>query len=185
MNIFKGRLTKLLVALGLGGNKDVRDDFIVGGYFRVLHNGVEVMRCHNVVPAAARSYILSAAVAGAAQTSAWYVAPFINAVTPTSALTAANFEATLDEFTNYAEATRQAWTQDAEADQEIGNTGSLARITISAGGGTINGVILTSVATKGSAAGLVLAAFRFPAPRTVLEDDTLDFEYVIGAQEAA
>lgn len=171
-------------AIGDAGILVGKERFEIGGNYRVLHNGVLIEQGHNLMPSAARSYILKAAFAGYAQTSSWYVMPFINAVDPTAALTAANFDATLDEFTNYTESTRPAWTQGAEASQEIGNTASLARITCATGGGTINGVALTSVATKGSSSGLVAAAFRFTAARTLLEGDTLDFEYVVGAEEA-
>lgn len=135
----------------------------------------------NIVPKAMRSYLLRAGYAGAAQISSWYIAPFASAVDPTDELTAANFEASLDEFTNYTEVTRPAWVQEAEANQAISNSVTLAKITCGAGGGTINGIVLTSVAAKGNAGGLIGAATRFGAPRPMAEGDELLFRYTMQA----
>lgn len=170
-------------AVGENGILVEKMRFDLGGRWRGFHNGQLFAEGPNLVPAAFRSYALKAALAGFSQTSAWYVAPFINDVDPTSALTAANFEATLDEFTNYTEATRPAWTQGAESGQAISNAASLARITADTGGGTINGVVLISVATKGSAAGLLASAYHFDDTRTIQAGDTLDFEYEMQANE--
>lgn len=135
----------------------------------------------NIVPKAMRSYILRAAYAGAAQISSWYITPFINPVDPSDDLTAANFEATLDEFTNYTEGTRPAWVQEAEANQAIANSVTLAKITAGPGGGTINGIVLTSVNVKGNAGGLIAAATRFTGPRDLAEGDELLFRYTMQA----
>lgn len=153
------------------------DDLVAMGHYEVYLNGELVEITPNLVPAAARSYWLKAGVAGGAQISAWFGAPFSAAVDPTSALTAANFGSTLTEFTNYGEVNRPAWTQDAEASQAIENAATLMSITIGAGGGTINGIALMSVATKGSTTGTLLAATRFAAARVVVEGDVLQFKY--------
>ncbi len=155
------------------------DGAVPGGPIEVYHNGELVEISPNVVPAAMRTYLAKAGYAGFAQISTWYIGAFISAVTPDSTLTAANLEATLDEFTNYDEATRPTWVQDAESAQAIVNGTTLATITIGAGGGTINGIFLTSVNTKGSAAGTVGAATRFVAPRVLLAGDTLQFRYTM------
>jgi hypothetical protein len=131
----------------------------------------------NLMPAASRTYQIKAALAGFAQISTWYIAPFSNAVDPTSALTAANFHATLAEFTNYDEVTRIEWDQDAEASQSIANAATLATITCSAGGGTINGIAVLSVSTKSSGAGTLLSAIRFGTARPLEEGDELSFRY--------
>lgn len=173
----------LLAALAMSSIPAAAEEVSYGGPWELYHNGELVEIAHNIVPAAARTYLLKAGVGGGAQISAWYVMPFVNALDPTSALTGANFDATLDEFTNYVAGTRPAWAQDAEAAQAISNT-TLASITISAGGGVINGIALTSVSTKGSATGTVLSAVRFAAPRTVLEGDVLEFRYTMQANAA-
>lgn len=166
----------ILAALACG-MPNASDDLVAMGYYEVYHNGVLVEIAPNLVPAAARSYWLRAGIAGGPQVSAWYGAPFSNAVAPTATLTAANFNTTLAEFTNYGEATRPAWTQDIEASQAIENATTLMSITIGAGGGTINGIALMSIATKADATGTLLAATQFAAPRNVLQGDILQFKY--------
>lgn len=165
----------------------ITDQVDLGGPIEVWHRKkgarkaalVEVIP--NIVPKAMRSYILRAAYAGAAQISNWYIAPFINAVDPTDELTAANFEATLDEFTNYTELTRPAWVQEAEANQAIANSVTLAKITAGPGGGVINGIAMFSVNAKGNGGGLCAAASRFANPRPLEEGDELLFRYTMQA----
>lgn len=154
------------------------------GCFEVYVNGELVEVAPNLVPAAARSYLLRAGVAGGPQISQWYGAPFINDVAPTSALTAANFEATLDEFTNYTESNRPLWAQEAEANQAIENTSTLMEFTVGAGGGTIAGIALLSVNAKGSTAGTLLAATQFAEPRVLQAGDVLQFKYKLQANAA-
>lgn len=139
----------------------------------------------NIVPNAALTYLIKAGLAGFSQISAWYIAPFSNATTPTSSLTAANFNTTLSEFTNYVESTRQAWTQDAESGGSIVNGTTLATITIGAGGGTINGIGVMSVSTKSSTSGTCLSGIRFGDERPVQEDDELSFRLTFTFQSAA
>lgn len=150
-----------------------------GGFIETYLNGRLVEITPNIVPAAMRSYLLSAGYAGAAQTTTWYIAPFENAVTPVDTLTAANFDAQLNEFTNYTEANRPQWVREPEANQAIANSVTLAKITCGAGGGTINGIALLSVNTKGAATGLLAAATRFANPRPLQEGDVLEFKYTM------
>lgn len=181
----KTTLSAALLA-ALAPSNEAVSGVIPGGAFEFYHNGEPIEIAPNLVPAAARSYMLKAAIAGGAQISAWYGMPFINAVDPTDALTAANFEATLDEFTNYGAVTRPAWTQDVEAGQAIANGTTLMSITVGAGEGqVINGFALVSTNVKGGATGTLLAATRFAAPRQVLEGDVLEFKYTMQAQAAA
>ena len=186
MNDKNARRAELLDALDRGNLQGAIAGFIPGGAYEVYHNGELVEIAANIVPAAARSYLLKAGVAGGAQISAWYGMPFINAVDPTDALTAANFDATLDEFTNYSEATRPAWVQEAESGQAIVNGTTLMSITIGAGADqVINGFALVSTNTKGGSGGTLLSAFRFAAERPVQEGDVLEFKYTVQAQPAA
>lgn len=153
----------------------------LGGPIEVFHNGKLVEIVPNIVPAAMRSYMLKAAYAGGAQTTQWYIAPFSNATDPTDTLTGTNFDANLDEFINYVELTRPAWDQEVEANQAIVNGTNLATITAGVGGGTVNGIVLISVSTKGNSGGLIAAATRFAAPRVMQETDTLGFRYTMQA----
>jgi hypothetical protein len=172
----------------LGDGRILVDDvqlFTAGFRLDAWHNGVQFeFGRKNIVPNAALSYLLRAALAGGTQISSWYVAPFSNAVTPTSALTAANFEATLDEFTNYTQSARPAWAQDTEASQAIANAAVLASITADTGGGTVNGICLLSVSTKGASTGTLFSGIRFGGPRTMLETDTLDFKLTVAASSS-
>lgn len=155
------------------------ESVIPGGPIEVYHNGELVELGPNLVPAVQRSYLVKAGYAGFAQISSWYIAPFSGAFDPLDSLTAANFNASLTEFTNYTEGTRPAWVQAAEATQQIVNSVTLATITVGAGGGTINGIVMSSTAAKGSAAGQIAAATRFGAPRVMLAGDTLQFRYAM------
>lgn len=167
----------ILAALASAPAAVASDDLVPMGFYEVYHNGELVEITPNLVPKAARSYWLRAGIDGGAQISAWYGAPFSGAVSPNADTTAANFNSTLTEFTNYTETTRPEWVRNDEANQAIENTASLMTITIGVGGGTINGIALMSVATKGNAGGTLLAATRFAAARTVLEGDVLQFRY--------
>jgi hypothetical protein len=158
---------------------EVPDSMVPGGFVEIFDKDINLIEvAHNLIPAAARSYLIKAGVAGGAQNSAYYIAPWATATDPADNLTAANFESSLDEFTNYTEANRPAWTQDAEAGGAIANAGSMAQITADVGGGTINGIALLTVATKGSAGGLLLAATRFTT-RTLQAGDVLFFRYTL------
>lgn len=159
-------------------------DVANAGVFEVYHNGELVEIVPNLVPKAARSYLLRSGVALGAQIGTWYGALYINDLAPTDDLTAANFPATLDEFVNYTETARPTWAQDAEANQAIENTTTLMSFTIGTGGGTVSGIALTSVNTKDATTGTLLAATKFSAPRTVLEGDVLQFRYKLQANAA-
>lgn len=179
------KLLSAALLAALAPREEMASGFIPGGAYEVYHNGELVEIAENLVPAAARTYLLKAGVAGGAQISTWYGMPFINAVDPTSGLTAGNFNATLAEFTNYA-GTRPTWAQDAESGQAIVNGTTLMSITVGAGADqVINGFALVSTNTKGGSGGTLLAATRFAAPRPVLEGDVLEFKYTMQAQAAA
>lgn len=181
-SVSRAALAAALAGLAVGSLQEVSAEQIdLGGPIEVYHNGQLVELVPNIVPAAMRSYILKAAYAGGAQYNTWYIAPFSNAVTPGDGLTAANFNSTLAEFTNYVEADRPTWAQDAEAAQAIANATTMAEITCGAGGGVVNGIVLISVPTKGSGAGLIAAATRFTNPRNLQETDTLWFRYTMQA----
>lgn len=181
----KNALSAALLA-ALAPRQEMVAGFIPGGAYEVYHNGELVELAPNIVPSAARSYLLKAGVAGGAQISSWYGMPFVNGVDPTADLTAANFNATLGEFTNYSEVSRPAWVQDVEAGQAIVNGTTLMSITIGTGADqVINGFALVSTNIKGGAGGTLLAATRFAAERPVQEGDVLEFKYTMQAQAAA
>jgi hypothetical protein len=124
-------------------------------------------------------HILSVALDQGSANAAFYVVPFSGNVTPASTLTAATFTATTTEFTNYDEATRVLWSNDAAASNAIGNTTTPATFTIGSGGGTIRGAGLISVATKSATTGVLIAAARFSADKTMAEDEELRVKYIL------
>jgi hypothetical protein len=156
--------------------------FCPGGVIELFHNGEQVEISPNLIPAAWRSKLLRAGYQGGAQTSQFYVAPFLNEVDVEAldTLVAADVEATLDEFTGYSEVTRPLWAQDAEANQQIANATTLAKITVTTAA-TIWGILLMTVNTKGSSAGDVAAATKFGSGRPVQVGDTLEFKYTMKA----
>lgn len=160
-----------------------RANLYLGGAFRSWVNRADEQIDPNVVTLQGLTYALKAALAGFAQISSWYVAPFSGNVEPTTALTAANFVATQTEFTNYDEATRVAWAQDAESGQLITNDADKADFTIAAGGGTVWGAALTSASAKSAVTGTLLACSKFSNARVLLEDDVLTLEYTITAAD--
>lgn len=155
------------------------EGLVPAGFYEVYQNGQLVEIAPNLIPAEMRSYLLRAGYAGGAQITDWYVGAFSNAVDPADNLTGNTWRASLAEFVNYSEATRPLWAQDVEANQAIANATTLAKITIGAGGGTLNGIVLTSNSAKGTNGGTLGAATRFAAPRPVQEGDTLEFKYTM------
>jgi hypothetical protein len=94
------------------------------------------------------------------------IAPFVADVTPGAALTAATFNSTLTEFTNYTEATRPVWTMDgASTAQLLTNDASPALFTIGNGVQTeIRGAVLHTNNVKGGTNGVIIAAAKATAP---------------------
>jgi hypothetical protein len=136
---------------------------------------------HNIVVNQGLLHILEVALNQGSAHSAFYIAPFSGAVTPAASLTAATFTATTTEFTNYDEATRVAWVSAAPAANAIGNTASPAVFTIASGGGTIRGAGLMSTSTKSATTGVLIAAARFGADKTMAEDEELRVKYILTA----
>ena len=114
--------------------------------------------------AQALANMLSVYVAGGAQSPAWYFAPFSNnAAVPAVAWTAATFNATATEVTNYTEATRPQWQPSAPASSATGAvvaTQTDATITAGEGGLSIAGCAILNQSAKGSASGILLIALK-------------------------
>lgn len=105
--------------------------------------------------------------------AAFYIAPFVADVTPTATVTAANFNSTLTEFTNYDEPTRPEWEMDGPSTaQELINDAVPAMFTIADGVQTeIRGAGLFTMSGKGSSGGgILVAAAKAPSAFTNLAD---------------
>lgn len=158
----------------------------IGGVFTAYANGELVARGHNTVMLAARNDVLNVYFRGAAATSSRFIAPFSNNVVPAETLTAANFNSTQTEFTNYTEATRPAWTTNGNATaQVLSNSAAPASYTFDTGGGTVYGAGLLTVATKGATTGLLVSAGMFDDPVTLNAGGVLNIRYDFEATDAS
>lgn len=151
------------------------------GHFEVSVNGGPWEIEPNLVVTEGLNYLLASALGGAAQKATFNLAVFGGNVTPVASWTGANFAANATEFTNYDEATRVAWQDDAVAAGAIGNNTNPAVFTIGAGGGTIRGAALVEASAKGATSGILVAAARFATDKVMSAGEELRVKYVIGA----
>lgn len=156
----------------------------VGGVFYAETSEGGQTRGHNMVVKQGRNYVLNACIRGASQISTWYIALYANNVAPVDTLTASNFDSTQNEFTNYTEATRQAYTTDgASTDAKLVNQAAPAVFTFSTGGGTVYGAALVSVATKESTSGTLFSVGAFEASQTLGAGGILNVRYELEAKD--
>lgn len=135
----------------------------------------------NLIVTEGLNYILASALGAVAQKTTFYVALFGGNVTPVAGWTGANFTANATEFTNYDEATRVLWADDAVAAGVIGNNATPAEFTISTGGGTVRGAALIEASAKSSTSGILVAAARFASDKVMAATEELRVKYVISA----
>jgi len=133
------------------------------------------------------NYLLNAALGGASQQTAFYLAPFSGNVTPDAAWKGSTFKDNATEFTAYTSATRLPWTTTPSTAQAIGNSAALAAATLTYNAGgpyNLYGLGLLTGAAKGATANILVAATRFATPRTnQLAGDRLALEYVLSAKD--
>lgn len=151
----------------------------VGGMLAHTVNGQDLQVDANTFTIEGLNYLLTAGVKNGSPAAAFYLAPFSGNVTPATSLTAATFTATQTEFTNYAEANRPEYVDGTVSAGSLSNSASRAEITCSAGGGTVWGGGLLSVATKSATTGTLLAAAKFASSRALSETDVLAFQYTL------
>lgn len=111
------------------------------------------------------NHFLNAGLRGEGIVTTFYIAPYAADATPSAGLTAANFNASLTEFTNYSAATRQVWTSDgASTAQQLINDVAPAQFTVGNGlQTTIYGAVLHTSNVKGGATGVIVAGARAPS----------------------
>lgn len=152
----------------------------MGGVFDIAVNDEAPEYFHNTMSLEFLNSAFQQLFRGASILGSYYLAPFAGNVTPTVDWTASGFASTATEFTNYDEATRQAWTvadavTDGGADEvSITNAASKAQFTIASGGQTtIWGAAVLSASAKSSTAGVLVAAAKAASARTGLVDGDL------------
>lgn len=150
-----------------------------GGMLATTVNGEDLRVDANTFTTEGLNYLLTAGVKNGAAAAAFYLAPFSGNVTPTASLTAATFDSTQTEFTNYTEAGRPEFVDGAVASGSLSNSASRAEITADTGGGNVWGAGLLSIATKSSTSGTLLACAKFASVRALLETDVLAFQYTL------
>lgn len=164
----------------------------VAGFYTHWITGFESdMRTdHNLVPDEGLNHMLNVVLKGPSgdgtQITSWYLALHSGSGTPTAALTAANYNATLNEITSgsegYSESTRVAWVGDAvdTVNTEVVNDATPATFTIvTATSLAVNGGALLSDSTKGSGAGTLISAGKFSATRTLSNTDEFNLKYKV------
>jgi hypothetical protein len=161
---------------------------IVQGVFETRVNGRDLQIDPNVVPTEALNYLLKTGLKTAAGVyTAWYIAPFLNNVTPGATLTAATFESVVDEFTQYDETTRVAWTLPSDPTSgSYSNSASPAAFTAASAVGTgagvdVYGAGILSASAKESTAAKLLCASKFSAARNLKATDVLTVIYTVSA----
>jgi hypothetical protein len=162
---------------------------IVAGLFRhhASGDGLGLIEDPNVVPTEALNYLLKAGYKNSGGLSNWYIAPFTGAVVPGAGLTAANADSTLTEFTDYDEATRQAWTLPADPTSgQFTNSASPATFTASSAVGTgagvdVYGAFIISSSAKEATTGKIGPAAQFSAARNLKATDVLSVAYTLSA----
>lgn len=158
---------------------------IVAGQFTTWVNGEDMQVDPNVVPTQSLNYLLKAALKGTGAINAWYIAPFLNDLEPDATITAALFDGTLGEFTDYTELTRGVYT--LPADPTAGAFTNSAAPAVFTGSGAIVGSVniygagILSASAKESTAGTIFCASRFAAARPIDTGSKLTVQYDVAA----
>lgn len=140
----------------------------------------------NILPDEGLNHMLGVSLKSASQITTWYLMLHSGTGTPTAALDADNYNATLSEITSasegYSEAARVTWAGDAVdlANTEVVNDATPAAFTIvTASNLDVNGAGLVSVSGKGLQSGTLLSAGKFSATRTLADTDVFNLKYKV------
>lgn len=159
------------------------DKILKNAYFhRVVGRERDFVIDHNLIVDQGVMKALGVMFFSDAKIPNWYLTMGNGAATPTAALTAANFAATLGEITSTTEgwsnATRPAWTPGAPAANVISNVGSKAQFTIvCASSITVTCAALVSSDVRGGTSGTLWSAARFDNARELYNGETFELGY--------
>jgi hypothetical protein len=157
-------------------------DLTIGGVFGAKVDDGPWSWGDNAVTNEGINAMLAAFFDQGAQPNAWYVAPFSNNLSPTSALTAATFASTQGEYTAYTQTARQLWKPDAApTTQQVQNAAAPASFTIGAATVTVYGAALLSASAKSATTGVSAAAGLFGVANTLNPGSTLTVQYALSA----
>lgn len=133
----------------------------------------------NRIPTEGLNDIATAYLKNGAGPAALYIGLWAGSLIPVGTETAANLLGQVTEVTNYVQAERLTLTLGSVTNGGCSNTASLARFDL-LGAATVNGMFLSTVATKGASTGKLLSVVRFANPRAV--DETVYLEVLSGFQ---
>ena len=139
---------------------------------------------HNIVVDEGVNHILeSALAAGSTRVTAWYIG-LMNDYTPVAGSTMTNLGST-NEFQDYSEATRQAWTVPSTVTgKSMTNSASTATFTCDTDTSTVYGAFIAQSATKAETSSIALCAARFTSSKSLDTDDELVITYAFSADDA-
>lgn len=159
---------------------------MLGGVFTTDKNGGDKSIDPNLVVNEGLVDILVVYFQQGSQRTAFYMAPFSGNVAPANGLTAATFASTQTEFTNYSEASRVPWTPPAApvTTPTVGNSASVATITVNADNQSVWGFGLLTAQAKGAVTGVLVAAAQFSKVKNVDSGDKLNSTYSFTAADA-
>jgi len=114
------------------------------------------------------------------QVGTWYLGLFEGNYTPVSTVTAATISSASTECIAYDQSTRPEYSEAAAASQSITNSANRATFTFNATK-SIYGAFLISNSTKNGTTGVLFAAARFSAAKSVESGDELLLTYTFDA----
>lgn len=137
----------------------------------------------NIVVDVGVNHALNSLFGEASQISNWYMG-FLNNYTPVAGSTMANFGHATNEFVDYDEAARQAYTPNAAAtSKSITNSSSPVVITSSSDSNVVYGFFTCSSATKNEVASTALSGLLFSSSKSLDTGDTLTVVYTFGGAD--
>lgn len=158
----------------------------IGGVFTTTVNGEDEQSSPNIVVNEGLIYVINTSLAAVAQQPSWFIGIFKNNYTPVPADTAATFglvgnagEADAE----YDEATRPAYTLNTTNLANVSNSSAPAAFTMNATQ-DIYGAFLVSTSVKSGTTGVLCAASKFTAVRSLVSSDVLNVTYQITIADA-
>ena len=158
----------------------------IGGVFTTTVNDEDPQPSPNIVVNEGLVYVLNTALSAVSQEASWFIGIFKNNYTPVPADTAATFVlvGSSDEANaEYDEATRPAYTVNTSNLANVSNSSSPAAFTMNTAQ-DIYGAFLVSTATKSGTLGVLCAASKFSAVRSLVSSDVLNITYQITIADA-
>ena len=145
---------------------------------------IDTLFTENVITTVGLQYVIDASFGVVVGGSSWYVVP-LKAGTPAESWDSGDLGAGPgNEFLNYSEATRPAWTG-VRTGETITNSVAKAKITIDTDTQTLTGAGLTTQSGKGSQVAMLFAAGNFAASRSgLMTNDEVFLTYEITGQNS-